>query len=170
MRFQSTLPLRRATGHHGTRGTRRTISIHAPLAESDHAEYANVLDHLHFNPRSPCGERRKYVANFDAMRSFQSTLPLRRATRGGMLTVMDVAHFNPRSPCGERRWDIGLYDSSHNFKPRSPCGERPKVTSGSEQSLLFQSTLPLRRATRCTGVSPEPGRHFNPRSPCGERL
>ena len=33
------------------------ISIHALLAESDPERLCNALEHLHFYPRSPCGER-----------------------------------------------------------------------------------------------------------------
>ena len=40
-----------------------------------------ILPMIHFNPRSPCGER---PASCRCMRS-------------------QVLHFNPRSPCGERR-------------------------------------------------------------------
>ena len=38
------------------RGSR--ISIHALLAESDAERFSDTLEHLHFYPRSPCGERR----------------------------------------------------------------------------------------------------------------
>ena len=124
----------------------------------------------HFNPRSPCGERRGAG---------------RRVRRNRL-------HFNPRSPCGERpdtaivqEWeehisihapragsdtvftkaqaisgisihapragsDVGpqLCHALHqHFNPRSPCGERRGAR---------------RRIPPCT-------RYFNPRSPCGER-
>ena len=58
---------------------------------------------MHFNPRSPCGERRE-------------------AEIGG---VNVVKHFNPRSPCGERRCSIFVRAHPADFNPRSPCGERP---------------------------------------------
>ena len=35
------------------------ISIHALLAESDPKRFRDALKHLHFYPRSPCGERQK---------------------------------------------------------------------------------------------------------------
>ena len=127
---------------------------------------------LHFNPRSPCGERRKPAPTLPA------TLP----------------NFNPRSPCGERLADgtWGWVDATisihapragsdpgagsvppgccRDFNPRSPCGERPLLTAhqnrpdaisihapraGSDAGStrraawtnLFQSTLPVRGAT-----------------------
>ncbi len=102
---------------------------------------------------------------------FQSTLPLRGATRLYMFLSDDLCNFNPRSPCGER--------------PFSPL-------SAASCSVVFQSTLPLRGATvrdlhghsgRRISIHaplagsdphqcprPTQGQDFNPRSPCGERL
>ena len=99
--FQSTLPLRGATGFHCGGDAPRRISIHAPLAGSD----TNLRQYPpyppYFNPRSPCGERQS-----------SDCAPTPRQ------------HFNPRSPCGERPGidDIGV--PRLNFNPRSPCGER----------------------------------------------
>ena len=79
------------------------ISIHALLAESDPASRLLIdpgtvfqstlslrrataffhtlpLVHLHFNPRSPCGERHP----------------------ASLVGLLSFCHFNPRSPCGER--------------------------------------------------------------------
>ena len=56
------------------------ISIHAPRAGSDRRGFHRESDGRYFNPRSPCGERRKSI--------FRALL---------------LTHFNPRSPCGERR-------------------------------------------------------------------
>ena len=78
---------------------------------------------------------------------FQSTLPMRGATRS---------------------YGTGLRARSH-FNPRSPCGERPAFEFELPLQYLFQSTLPMRGATQ----RPQDHGHdfdFNPRSPCGERL
>ncbi len=56
--FQSTLPMRGATIFVMLKGANMTISIHAPHAGSDSDWYFRMLEELHFNPRSPCGERR----------------------------------------------------------------------------------------------------------------
>ena len=100
---------------------------------------------------------------------FQSTLPMRGATRQVQTSGHLQFYFNPRSPCGERqvkRWcfSMGGSISIHaphagsddvllksggtvtDFNPRSPCGERLMVI--------------------CMVLSPL---YFNPRSPCGER-
>ena len=56
----------------------------------------------YFNPRTPCGVRRR--RNCPALTS---------------------AHFNPRTPCGVRRGIETLFkDSAANFNPRTPCGVR----------------------------------------------
>ena len=100
---------------------------------------------------------------------FQSTLPMRGATRQVQTSGHLQFYFNPRSPCGERHL-------------------RPKVNL---IECKFQSTLPMRGATHrgpvqlfTSGISihaPHAGSdwhlwmswstssNFNPRSPCGER-
>ena len=100
--FQSTLPVRGATTMFAISSKQFIISIHAPRAGSDAViDLAEVLTEefqstlpvrgatwpfsripfhsVHFNPRSPCGERRLKTVVFDV-----------------------ILHFNPRSPCGER--------------------------------------------------------------------
>ena len=78
--FQSTLPARGAT----TRVTRfvRTvpISIHAPRTGSDTQAIGSKLLQVHFNPRSPHGEREHRYVMVSQWVEFQSTLPARGAT------------------------------------------------------------------------------------------
>ena len=101
------------------------ISIHAPLAGSDHAQDNQLNQKLQFqstlplrgatgvfcrkswcrydfNPRSPCGERRVIPEKSFKATLFQSTLPLRGATSFHGGPPRSPAYFNPRSPCGER--------------------------------------------------------------------
>ena len=54
-----------------------------------------------FNPRPPCGERRRNPA-----------------------TSKPSTRFNPRPPCGERRQPSKPSTGSRRFNPRPPCGER----------------------------------------------
>ena len=56
------------------------ISIHALLAESDHAPNRRPCPRSNFYPRSPCGERPKSDSATAFPLSFLSTLSLRRAT------------------------------------------------------------------------------------------
>ena len=144
--FQSTLPLRGATGQmaYGQRCT--NISIHAPLAGSDKHWCVCLISRIDFNPRSPCGERHFSRARLDNPVTFQSTLPLRGATN---LT------------CTSMR--VSLFQSTLPLRGATS----PVRTSSSPQP--FQSTLPLRGATLHSQVRQIRSKHFNPRSPCGER-
>ena len=126
----------------------------------------------YFNPRSPCGERRS-IAFAWTITIFQSTLPVRGATRGRRRYTDDklisihapragsdphalkggllLYHFNPRSPCGERpRLSVRSW-THRDFNPRSPCGERRSHSAAAASGVGFQSTLPVRGATTDVG-------------------
>ena len=103
-RFQSTLPMRGATyaayyfpqitfisihtPHAGSDDKGRglvqkflLISIHTPHAGSDRYCPVYRRGRIHFNPHSPCGERRDgWPAHQNHCQRFQSTLPMRGAT------------------------------------------------------------------------------------------
>ena len=57
-----------------------------------------------------------------------------------------------------------------NFYPRSPCGERLPIVPIELTTLVFLSTLSLRRATGSNQTIISKTNNFYPRSPCGERL
>ena len=82
-------------------------------------------DQLHFNPRTPCGVRPRLTSSGRSASTFQSTHPLRGATAENR-----IAH----SPA----WD---------FNPRTPCGVRPCACAICPRPIIFQSTHPLRGAT-----------------------
>ena len=144
--FQSTLPLRGATVGLNQIAQLVRISIHAPLAGSDAVifhdgqqdfrfqstlplrgaterghEYGRHV--LHFNPRSPCGERRGPRQLLAVTVDFNPRSPCgeRRGRFSGRRNPRD---FNPRSPCGERLGTLRTSTTGANFNPRSPCGER----------------------------------------------
>ena len=128
-----------------------------------------------FNPRAPCGARRRVVALPSVMASFQSTRPLRGATWDGPsastwatisihapLAGRDASfahwsfgtnHFNPRAPCGARRLSRLSRVLVQYFNPRAPCGARPFPQCSYSWIPKFQSTRPLRGAT-CPGCLP----------------
>ena len=66
--FQSTLPLRGATNRSVLMHFMADISIHAPLAGSDHVFVTYATFTRNFNPRSPCGERPTFRQNMAACR------------------------------------------------------------------------------------------------------
>ena len=161
----------------------------SPCGERLIQQFIALLFTNDFNPRSPCGERLSQFCGVVVCIPFQSTLPVRGATRAAMSGPSAFLH--PRSPCGERPMSTLSLNSSLDFNPRSPCGERPRTWHTITPKQPFQSTLPVRGATICVSIpygltnisihAPRAGSdidgewlttretNFNPRSPCGER-
>ena len=100
---------------------------------------------------------------------FQSTLPLRGATRGqaGDDRNGEISIHTPLAGSDQR--DGLAVCWKNDFNPRSPCGERPVNGAITDPKSEFQSTLPLRGATKLDRPCPMSFKYFNPRSPCGER-
>ena len=145
--FQSTLPARGATTTSCTT-YRRT---------------------LHFNPRSPHGERLMTSHPSSVASGFQSTLPARGATISGTpyKQTSDISIHAPRT--GSDPFSVPTCWNGTHFNPRSPHGERPALTAAVSSGEKFQSTLPARGATLRADGSKSGYTHFNPRSPHGER-
>ena len=148
-KFQSTLPVWGATGGQSpfpSFGWKFQSTL--PVWGATGIVHAHFKHSAHFNPRSPCGERR--------------AAPCSRHSPQG--------YFNPRSPCGERRRvyaeAIAVYGISihaprvgsdcpagavrradRDFNPRSPCGERHTESYEVYEAIPFQSTLPVWGAT-----------------------
>ena len=171
LQFLSTLSLRRATivftgilAHHSHFYPR------SPCGERLRSHRGNDGSPVHFYPRSPCGERRRggdscYLDNIISIHAllaesdadtltddvstggFLSTLSLRRATSSSWSATATSQHFYPRSPCGERLIHPRSCIARSDFYPRSPCGERPCTMTITICTVLFLSTLSLRRAT-----------------------
>ena len=142
-----------------------TLSLRRATEDANNSTNAN----LHFYPRSPCGER-----PYD-----------------GLIASANFCHFYPRSPCGERHAASITPAASRNFYPRSPCGERQLHINRAAKTVIFLSTLSLRRATGQKNLEyryllisihallaeSDPtaknrstrSKNFYPRSPCGER-
>ena len=103
---------------------------------------------MHFNPRSPHGERRAaddqrvaavgisthaprtgsdgFIASHKPT-SLISTHAPRTGSDGSCSRRASAppCYFNPRSPHGERRWITFWGLRTNDFNPRSPHGERP---------------------------------------------
>ena len=123
--FQSTLPMRGATQSSHVRSLRDRISIHAPHAGSDGTDVVVPLK-LKISIHAPHAGSDTKTAKIEK----------------------DKDDFNPRSPCGERLNVIEATGSRLDFNPRSPCGERHLIKKYNLQAIEFQSTLPMRGATR----------------------
>ena len=146
------------------------ISIHAPLAGRDERLTPLLQRLVDFNPRAPCGARQRQRQYREANREFQSTRPLRGATRYhvGLPPELGISIHAPLAGRDdERLWPFRrlLKISIHaplagrdsgprrtarrlpHFNPRAPCGARRSWASFSSYRWLFQSTRPLRGAT-----------------------
>ena len=102
---------------------------------------------INFNPRTPCGVRRLDKGWIALMKSFQSTHPLRGATRSGGQESRRrrISIHAPLAGC-----DTGAKPAREHpgdFNPRTPCGVRPARKVVEESGRSFQSTHPLRGAT-----------------------
>ena len=87
-----------------------------------------------------------------------------------MRVICTRKNFYPRSPCGERL-TIMLYDTSSLIFLSTLSLRRatPTQTKQTEVHTIFLSTLSLRRATISCAWSASKLGDFYPRSPCGER-
>ena len=104
------------------------------------------------------------------LNKFQSTLPIRGATRTPSMSRTTSPDFNPRSPYGERRCHNHAVCHHFLISIHAPHTGSDDIIGGAvQQTLLFQSTLPIRGATGLPAVLYRRYRDFNPRSPYGER-
>ena len=192
--FQSTHPLRGATGLVGGSAVGIVISIHAPLAGCDRpGKGTDRSAQTDFNPRTPCGVRLGVLDIAFQGSNISIHAPLAGCDASCVVCSCCTSYFNPRTPCGVRpctsRSAAAL---SSYFNPRTPCGVRHHVDRIGMGGDRFQSTHPLRGATwrsrndcNDSNISihaPLAGcdlchafRHvllydFNPRTPCGVRL
>ena len=127
-KFQSTHPLRGAPSFKDLSSLKTEISIHAPLAGCDLGQVERIdARHPAISIHAPLAgcDRSVCSRRAGAAEQFQSTHPLRGATRS----------------C----W--GCVYKSHHFNPRTPCGVRPLLTKLAIKYSRFQSTHPLRGAT-----------------------
>ena len=124
------------------------ISIHAPrvgcdlvqvprtwgieLFQSTHPVWGATRPHFaccrscrDFNPRTPCGVRRRGSLPMQQLHLFQSTHPVWGATQSISRKRNANRDFNPRTPCGVRPPSLPARCTSLcDFNPRTPCGVR----------------------------------------------
>ena len=103
-----------------------SISIHAPLAGRD--------------------GKIRFIINLQFR--FQSTRPLRGATRSRKIRLLRHNDFNPRAPCGARRYKKSSSSYCRIFQSTRPLrGATSFILWRCTSVTLFQSTRPLRGAT-----------------------
>ena len=212
--FQPTLPARGATRHAQAAACRREISTHAPRTGSDvkriwrdmarwrfqptlpargaTSGWTLALTSLvHFNPRSPHGERQiEYLSargeddfnprsphgerlNLDTD-GFQREMISTHAPRTGSDTLHKSAprstfRFQPTLPARGATGLLRFFLRFSAFQPTLPARGATILCLQVEQNNLFQPTLPARGATASARTGDRFAPHFNPRSPHGER-
>ena len=144
------------------------ISIHAPHAGSDDTSAAQSRAPHHFNPRSPCGERRSSEIKGGSYGNFNPRSPCGERQLSWIITKA-MADFNPRSPCGERQKLFTQKERGFDFNPRSPCGERHKDDDGNSGTFGISIHAPHAGSDQHGKRQSPDFVYFNPRSPCGER-
>ena len=120
LQFQSTHPVRGATGSARRRQVRSGISIHAPRAGCDNAWRYITRRQTDFNPRTPCGVRLRRCLQSTQTATFQSTHPVRGATWSLSCSTNDPTYFNPRTPCGVRQRNDRQSDYDRTFQSTHP--------------------------------------------------
>ena len=146
MAFQPTLPARGATTF---ALQNRALFVHFN-PRSPHGERpeppAAARAASNFNPRSPHGERPDGDAQAPP-RKISTHAPRTGSDPGTPGGTEEQKYFNPRSPHGERRRRVQRLPFRQNFNPRSPHGERQAKRGESRGRHAFQPTLPARGAT-----------------------
>ena len=100
----------------------------------------------YFNPRSPCGERRRFCRRRCRCNLFQSTLPLRGATKQRLRTIWN-RQFQSTLPLRGATQRDGGWGHPPLFQSTLPLRGATFAIPSALPSIGFQSTLPLRGAT-----------------------
>ena len=99
----------------------RLISTHASLAGRDELGMLAGIKIKDFNPRAPCGARRRQRA----------------------AETYHAADFNPRAPCGARQRVETPRTAPQDFNPRAPCGARPGACVPLLSAMPISTHAPL---------------------------
>ena len=122
--FQSTHPLRGATACGAGGGEAQAISIHAPLAGCDPTAWPRPGWISYFNPRTPCGVRRRLRRAYRDLWPISIHAPLAGcdALETNAAAQGDISIHEPLAGCDPPPLRLPLYTA--NFNPRTPCGVR----------------------------------------------
>ena len=124
-RFQSTLPMRGATGIAWGLPPPAPISIHAPHAGSDDLPLISFSFLFYISIHAPHAGSDMTPAELEILKGISIHAPHAGSDQVLNFHLSHLLNFNPRSPCGERLdYAAKILNPSDNFNPRSPCGER----------------------------------------------
>ena len=104
------------------------ISIHAPRAGCDPEKAVHKLCRENFNPRTPCGVRQNPLTAISGSKGFQSTHPVRGATRPSkqIATLVGISIHAPRAGCDYQTKAIVRPESISIHAPRAGCDQAQK--------------------------------------------
>ena len=141
------------------------ISIHAPREEvTVHHAPQQRLSPPFSNPPSPDGDPPPLPPKGGAVPEFQSTLPVRGATRRAALALL-AKEFQSTLPVRGATL-ASLCDPTYDrFQSTLPVRGATFNQHDAAPSYRFQSTLPVRGATQPWKCRQEHDTDFNPRSP-----
>ena len=151
--------------------TRRTyqISIHAPHAGSDARRSCHILHNRYFNPRPPCGERRRIKARIEALKKISIHAPHAGSDFGGCRSRRADSNFNPRPPCGERRLTVGRWYRGDVFQSTPPMRGATCQLFADFGCIMISIHAPHAGSDSVSASKNLSVKYFNPRPPCGER-
>jgi len=149
-----------------------SISIHSPHAGRDRARPGQPARTPHFNPLSPCGERRQADCPLKPVEGFQSTLPMRGETYGTSRNITRRFAISIHSPhAGRDKSIVSDYDDAEDISIHSPHAGRDLCVIVRKQKICYFNPLsPCGERLPVLAVNHIGYIHFNPLSPCGERL
>ena len=164
--FQSTPPVRGATGERRHHPVQHPISIHAPREGGDGPESGSVPGQP-ISIHAPREGGDWFISNgLTRKRGFQSTPPVRGATRA-LDAVREIVHgisiHAPREGGDHLTVIRGGADSISIHAPRE--GGDIKLLWADYGGMIFQSTPPVRGATLEAGLLSRGLCDFNPRPP-----
>ena len=165
--FQSTRPLRGATGKRDDGVPRQAISIHAPLAGRDF-DRVHVLHAIFISIHAPLAGRDRRSGRAGRDRCISIHAPLAGRDEHRVDHLVRQLDFNPRAPCGARRSSARFPSLRTDFNPRAPCGARRRGLHREEDNCYFNPRAPCGARLRRSRFAGTSG-HFNPRAPCGAR-
>ena len=148
---------------------RISISIHAPLAGCDRMTETSRFDQDYFNPRTPCGVRRRcHRAGVVRDGRFQSTHPLRGATGGigAVLVLVEISIHAPLAGCDY--WNT-FFDHFDGISIHAPLAGCDQSNPGYPWDWYISIHAPLAGCDDRGSCNSGSRRYFNPRTPYGVR-
>ena len=104
---------------------------------------------IYFNPRAPCGARPTLIFSMSRIVAISTHAPLAGRDNSDVQTIRELCNFNPRAPCGARPTACSSFALDFTFQPTRPLRGATVCFPGDLSIMeLFQPTRPLRGATR----------------------